>query len=167
MAINVLTSTVIHSHPITRSPMAWSIPGEVDVNALFHQYLCSHSLPPLSVPALPSDDSVSQWSGATIAGTARNSSCEPMPSAPLERLSAASAGSLKTGPFAAELTLPAGDITRIRLRVGPPKITLRVKVPEGHRRIKVAERRSKRREGKKAVLTPKQQNGRGRKKSLR
>ncbi|OAL30533.1 hypothetical protein AYO20_08752 [Fonsecaea nubica] len=62
--------------------------------------------------------------------------------------------------------LPAGNTTRIRLRVGLLKITLRVKIPEGHRRTKGAKRRSKCPKGKKAVITPKQQSGRGRKKSL-
>lgn len=89
-----------------------------------------------------------------------------MPSAPLERLSAGSAGSLKTAPSATEVALTAGNTTHIQLRVGSSKITLRVKIPEGRRRAKVAERRSKRRETRKAVLTLKQQNGRGPRKSL-
>lgn len=131
-------------------------------DSLFDQYLRS----PSPSPTLPSDGSVSDWSGATLTGTARDSSCEPTPSAGLERLSAGSAASIDTAPSATEATVPAGNTTRIRLRVGPPKITLRVKIPEGHRRTKVAERRGKRRAGKKAVLTPKQQNGGGRKKSL-
>ncbi|KIW11740.1 hypothetical protein PV08_09012 [Exophiala spinifera] len=132
-------------------------------DTLFDQYLRS----PSPSPTLPSGDSVSEWSGATLTGNARDSSCESIPPAGLERLSAVSATSLDTAPCATEVGLPAGRTTRIRLRVGPPKITLRVKIPEDHRRTKVAERKRKRREGKKVVSNPKQQNGRGRKKSLR
>ncbi len=119
------------------------------------------------LPLLTPDDAVSEWSGPVHAGAECDPSCESMPSTDVETLSAQPAASLATAPSDTKVTLPAGNGTRIRLRVGPPKITLRLRIPEGHRRTKVAERGTKRGKGQKAVSMPKKQDGRGRKKLFR
>ncbi|KIV87981.1 hypothetical protein PV10_09166 [Exophiala mesophila] len=103
-------------------------PRDVDVDAIFNQYLCSPSAspPPTSSP----DDMTSELSGATLCDAGRDPSCgyselytktskSPAPEMSPESEIARD----RDGPC------HAANRTCIHLRVGQPKITLRLRLP--------------------------------------
>ncbi|KIW85222.1 hypothetical protein Z517_00612 [Fonsecaea pedrosoi CBS 271.37] len=103
-----------------------------------------------------SDESVSDWSGATLIGLGRDPSCDAIAtslsaqppalvdydvpedeaastvSTEVDRLLAQPSLSVKPEALVDKVTCWAESGPRLRLRVKPPKITPRLKVPEGH-----------------------------------
>lgn len=118
-------------------------PGDVDVDAMFGQYLYSPSPSPSPVPTPPPDDTTSELSGATLFDAGH----DPSRGCPELYTETSRSSAPETSPeseIARDQDNPchSANRTSIHLRVSQPKITLRLKLQDRGRqyRKKIRER---------------------------